>query len=178
MIHPRRQDIHTKRILLGRTEPQLRRAPVDLRTHVHGRARLVGRDELGVERDGGLDGGQEQVDGHGRDRDEGRRVLEARGVAVGAEDGDAVVARQAEGFEAFVGLLAVVEGGGHAVQADVGVGDEGRGGPDAGVDGVVRFDVAVYWGEAGSARWMVFGERGGRAYLRGRGSPRWTSQSC
>jgi hypothetical protein len=40
-------------------------------------------------------------------------------------------------------LLAVVEGGCHAVQAEVGVGDEGGRSPLASFDGVVGFDMAV-----------------------------------
>ena len=52
----------------------------------------------------------------------------ALGVEGGAEDGD-FVRGGADGFEAFVGLHAVVEGGGEAVEAEVGVGDERRGGP-------------------------------------------------
>lgn len=49
----------------------------------------------------------------------------------------------AEGFEALIGLLAVVEAWCHAVDAEEGVGDEGRGGPFSGCLGVVAFDVAV-----------------------------------
>ena len=52
----------------------------------------------------------------------------ALGVEGGAEDGD-FVGGGADRFEAFVGLHAVVEGGGEAVEAEVGVGDEGGGGP-------------------------------------------------
>ena len=108
VVDARRDDEHGKNILLGRVQAELRRAAVDLRADVHGGARLVGRDELGVEGDGGLDGVQEQVRRHGRDAYELGAVLEARRVAVRPEDGDAVVAGQAEGLEAFVGLLAVV----------------------------------------------------------------------
>lgn len=84
----------------------------------------MGRHKFGVESDSRLDCGDKEVDRDRRDRDELGRVLEPGRVAVRAEYGDLVVAREAEGFEAFVGLLAVVEGRGHAVEADVGVGDE------------------------------------------------------
>jgi len=40
-------------------------------------------------------------------------------------------------------LLAVIEAGGHAVDGEVGGGDEGGAGPLVGLDGVVGFDVAV-----------------------------------
>ena len=65
------------------------------------------------------DGSSDCVDEHGFrdgwDGDEARGVLHALGVAVGAEDCDASMRMGrgrgvAEGFEAFVGLLAVVEG--------------------------------------------------------------------
>ena len=64
-----------------------------------------------------------------------------------AEDGDAVIGGP-ESFNAFVGLLAVVEGGGHAMEAEVGVCDEFGRGPLAGADGVVGFDVAVYFADS------------------------------
>lgn len=43
----------------------------------------------------------------------------AAGVLLWAEDGKAVL-RSAEGFDAFIGLLAVVEGRGHTVDGEVG----------------------------------------------------------
>jgi hypothetical protein len=49
-------------------------------------------------------------------------------VEVGAEDGDVVVGG-AEGFEAFVALLAVVEPWAEPVDCDVGVGYKLRGRP-------------------------------------------------
>lgn len=70
-------------------------------------------------------------------------MLHALGVLVGAEDGDLLVAGKAEGLQPFVGLLPVVEGGRHAVHAQVGVGDELEGRPFARLDRVVGFDVTV-----------------------------------
>lgn len=61
----------------------------------------------------------------------------------GAENGNAGVGGEAKGFDAFEGLLAVVEDGSHAVDPEVGVGDELGRGPLAGGDAVVGFDVAV-----------------------------------
>ena len=66
-------------------------------------------------------------------------------VILGSEYRDGVVGGRAEGFHSFVGLLAVVEAGGHAVDGEVGGGYEGWFGPLAGFDAVVGFDVAVYW---------------------------------
>jgi hypothetical protein len=71
-------------------------------------------------------------------------VLHAAGILGRAKDLDCV-AWGAEGLEALVGLLAVVEGGSHAVDAQEGVGDEGWGAPLTGFLGVVGFDVAVYF---------------------------------
>lgn len=52
-------------------------------------------------------------------------MLHAERVAVRPEDSNrAGGAGLAEGFEAFEGLLAVVEGGGHAVEGEHGGGDE------------------------------------------------------
>ena len=66
------------------------------------------------------------------------------GILVGAEDGDAVGGGP-EGFDAFEGLLAVVDAGGEAVHAEVGVGDKYGGSPFAGLDTVGGFDMAVDW---------------------------------
>ena len=63
-----------------------------------------------------------------RDGDERSRVGHAGGVLGGAKDGDAV-GGSTEGFKALVGLLTVVEGGRHTMEAEEGVGDEGRRGP-------------------------------------------------
>ena len=89
---------------------------------------------------------EEQQFGDRRDGDERCGVREAFGVVGGAEDGYGVV-WAAEGFHAFIGLLAVVEGGCHAVEAQVGVCYEFRGRPLACFDGVVGFDVAIDWGK-------------------------------
>lgn len=103
----------------------------------------MGRHEAGVEGDGGANRLQEDVDG---DLGHGRYfsgVLEARGVSVWAEDGDDLVAGRAEGLEALVGLLAVVEGRRHAVDAHEGVGHEAERRPFARRFGVRGFDVAI-----------------------------------
>lgn len=65
----------------------------------------------------------------------------------GAEDGDAVIG-SAERFDTLVGLLAVVEGRGHAMEAEVGICDKFWRRPLAGVDRVVGFDVAVYFADS------------------------------
>ena len=70
----------------------------------------------------------------------------AGGVEGGAEDGDAIV-RGSEGFDAFVGLLPVVQCGRETVDGEVGRGDEGGSGPSGGVDGVVAFDVPVHFAD-------------------------------
>ena len=65
----------------------------------------------------------------------------AAGVLIRAEYDNFLVARQAEAFYAFVGLLAVIEGGGHAVDSKEGIGVEDGGAPLFGFEGVVRFDM-------------------------------------
>lgn len=132
-------------VLLGRVEAELGGGAVQLGADVHGGAGLVGRDEAGVEGDGGLDGVEEEGLGDARHGDDVGGVLEAQGVLVRAEDVDCGVTGRAEGLEALVGLLAVVEGRGHAVDAHEGVRDELEGGPLAGRDGVGGLDVAVDW---------------------------------
>lgn len=87
------------------------------------------RDPLGVEGDGGTAGVDKGLDGYGGHGDEGGTVLHASGIAIGAEDLNGRVAGSAEGFEALVGLLAVVEGGGHAVDANEGVSHKLQGRP-------------------------------------------------
>lgn len=135
-------------VLLGGVQAELGGGPVELGADVHGGARLVGRDVAGVEGDGGLDGLEEEGLGDAGHGDDVGRVLEADGVLVRAEDVDGVVAGGAEGLEALVGLLAVVEGRGHAVDAHEGVRDELEGRPLAGRDGVGGLDVAVDCGGA------------------------------
>ena len=107
---------------------------------------LEGGHVRGIEGDGGVDGFDEDVLRDLGDGDEVCGVLHAEGVFGGAEDLDCVV-WGAEGFEAFIGLLAVVKAGGHAVDAEEGVGDELGGGPLSGLLGVVAFDVAVYFAD-------------------------------
>lgn len=70
-------------------------------------------------------------------------MLHAFGIHVWTEDGDGRVVGGAEGLETFVALLAVVETRSHAVDAEVGRGDELGGGPFACLLGVGGFDVAV-----------------------------------
>lgn len=77
-----------------------------------------------------------------RDRDHLRGVCEAGSISVWAEDGDFIGGR-AEGFHSLVGLLPVVEGGCHAMETEEGVCYEFGFGPDAGLDAVVGFDVAI-----------------------------------
>lgn len=85
---------------------------------------------------------EEEGFGNGRDRDEGGRVCKTFGIVYGAENGYGVGGRS-KCFHAFVGLLAVVEGWCHTVQAQVGVCYEGGRGPFAGFDGVVGFNVSI-----------------------------------
>ena len=65
-------------------------------------------------------------------RDELGGVGHAGGILRGAENGDTVV-RCAECLYAFIGLLTVIEGGGHPVEAKKGVCDEGWGRPFSGL---------------------------------------------
>lgn len=143
VVHPRGQDVDTKGILVGWRQAQLGAGPVYLRAHVHGGPRVVGRDPFGIESDRGAAGVYEHVDGDRRHRHELGAVLHADGIPVGAEDLDRLVTGGAEGLEPLVGLLAVVEGGGHAMDADKRVGDEFERGPFARLVGIVRLDVAI-----------------------------------
>lgn len=136
-------DEDAKHVLLGRVQAELGARAVNLGADVHGGAGLVGWDELGVERDGGAAGGDKHVLGDGRHGRHGGRVLHAHRVLVGAEDLDGGVGRGAEGLEALVGLLAVVEGGRHAVDPDKGVAHKLEGRPLARLLGPVRLDMAV-----------------------------------
>lgn len=143
VVHARGDDEDAKGVFLGGVQPQLRARPVQLGADVQRGPRLVGRHEAGVEGNGGANRLQEDVDGdlgHGRYFS---RVLEARGVSVRAEDGDGLVAGRAEGLEALIGLLAVVEGRRHAVDAHEGVGHEAERRPFARRFGVRGFDVAI-----------------------------------
>lgn len=129
VVHTRGQHKDAEGIFLGWAQPELGAGAVDLRANVHGGAGVVGRDPLGVQGDGGAAGVDEQLDGHGRHGDGVGAVLHASGIAVGTEDLNGGIAGRAEGLEALIGLLAVVEGGGHAMDADVRVGDELEGRP-------------------------------------------------
>lgn len=143
VVHTGGQHVDTEGVLLWRAQAKLRAGAVDLRSHVHGGSRVVRWHPLGVEGDGGLASVDEEVDRHRRDGDALAAVLHAGGVAVGAEDLDGGVAGCAEGLEALVDLLTIVEGGRHAVEADEGVGDKLQGRPFAGLLGVVGLDVAI-----------------------------------
>lgn len=105
-------------------------------------------DKLGVPCDGHVDGVEEELFGRGRHGDEGGAVLHSARVHGRAEEVDAAVIGGAEGLEALVALLAVVEAWGEAVDREVGGDDEFGGSPDAGVDAVVGLDVAVDFTDA------------------------------
>ena len=75
-------------------------------------------------------------------------MLHALRVLVGPEDVYALVGGVAKGFQALVALHAVVEAGRHAVDAEVGVGDELGVGPFPCCLGVGGLDVAVYFADA------------------------------
>lgn len=77
-----------------------------------------------------------------RDGDHCCRVCQPGGIAGWSEDGNFIIGG-AEGFHAFVGLLPVVEGGGHAMEAEEGVCYEGGFGPDTSLDAEVGFDVTI-----------------------------------
>ncbi len=152
VVDARGQDVDAKDVLLRRVQAELGRRAVDLRADVHGGAGGVRGHVFGIEGDCGFDGIDEEVGRDGRDRDELGAVLQAHGVAVRAKDRDGRVARQAESLEALVGLLTVVEGRRHAVDAHVGVGNETEWRPFPRLDRVVRLDVAVDWR---AERWLV-----------------------
>jgi len=79
--------------------------------------------------------------------DERGGVRHSGGILGWAEDGNAIIGGS-ESFDAFVGLLAVVKGRSHAMEAEVGVCDEFWRGPLACVDGVVGFYVAIYFADS------------------------------
>lgn len=122
VVDARRHHEDHERVLVGRAEAELRARPEQQRPDVHGRAGLVGRDELGVQGHGEVDALHEQVLGHGGHGDVLGGPLHALGVLVGAEDGDAAVGL-AEGLHPLVTLHAVVQTGRHAVDGEVGGGD-------------------------------------------------------
>lgn len=142
VVHARRQHVDAEGVLFGRAQAQLRARAVDLRSDVHGGPRLVGRDVPRVQRHGGLDSVEEQAGRHRRAGYELGRVLQPQSIAVGSEHLD-LVGRRAEGLQPLVGLLAVVEGRGHAMDADIGVGHELERGPLARRFGVVGLDMSI-----------------------------------
>ena len=142
VVDARGHDEHAERVLLGRREAELGGGAEEEGPDVERGAGGVGRDEGGVEADGELDALEEARGGHGGDGDEGGGMGHAHGVRAGPEDGDAVVGC-AEGFDAFVRLLPVVEAGRHAVNGEVGGGDEFWGRPFAGGFGVVGLNVPL-----------------------------------
>jgi hypothetical protein len=75
-------------------------------------------------------------------------VLHALGVRLRTEDIDRLVVGRTVSLKTFVALLAVVEGGCHAMDAHEWRLNELGGGPFAGLDGVGRFDVAVHFMES------------------------------
>ena len=117
-----------------------------MRANVERGTGFMGRYEAGVESDSCAAGLEEELDGDLGHGSYIGRVLETGGIAVRSEDGDAGIVGSAEGLESLVGLLAVVESWGHAVDAHEGVGDEAEGRPLSGCFGVCSFDVAVDWG--------------------------------
>lgn len=64
-------------------------------------------------------------------------MLHANGITVGTENLDRLIARGAKGLEPLVGLLAVIEGRRHAMDANVRVGDELERCPFAGLVRIV-----------------------------------------
>lgn len=147
VVDARGHHVDAEHVLLGRVEAELRAGAVDLRADVHGGAGLVRRHVLGIQGDGGLDGLEEQLGRHGGHADVPGRVLHAGSIAVGAEDLD-FVGRRAEGLEALIGLLAVVQGRRHAVDPEERIGHELWRGPFSRLVGEVRLDVAV------DCRWL------------------------
>lgn len=152
VVDTSRHDKDAEGILFGGGQAQLRAGAVELWANIQRSTRLVRRDKAAVESDGGAASLDKHVDGDMGHGGNVGRVLQAHGVLVGAENGEAaVLAGHAEGLEALVGLLAVVEGGRHAMEAHIGVGDELERRPLASGLGVGRFDVSVDCAEKPSA---------------------------
>ena len=63
-------------------------------------------------------------------------------ILTGSENGDAVLGG-AEGLNAFVCLLAVVQAGGHAMDGKIRGADEGWGAPFGRLDAVMGFDMPI-----------------------------------
>ena len=143
VVNAYRQHPHHKCILLRRRQAQLRRASKQQRANVHSGSCSSRRHKLCIQCHGSFYAGLEVLDGDFGHADKGGRVLHAACIHARTEDGDGRVVGGTEGFETLVALLAVVETGGHAVDAQVGRGDEFGGGPLACLFRVGGFDVAV-----------------------------------
>lgn len=148
MIYSSRQNKDQKGILLGRIQPQLRTRPKKQRPNIHRRARPMGRHIFRIQTHSQMHTLPEQLHRDLRHGNERRRVLHTLRILLRPENVDRLVVGRAEGFEAFVALLAVVEAGRHAVQAQEGVLDEFGGRPLAAGFGVAGFDVAVDFADA------------------------------
>ena len=85
----------------------------------------------------------EMIHRHFRYAYEACTMLHALSVLLGSEDVDGLVIGTSEGFQSFVALLAIVEAGCHAMNAQERVFDESGRSPLAGLDGIVGLDVAV-----------------------------------
>lgn len=168
----------SKGVFVGRAEAELGAAAKQERSHVHAGARSMRGDKLCVQGDGHVDGARKEVFGRGGHGDEGGAVLHALGVQARAEHVDGAVIGGAEGLEALVALLAVVEARGEAVNGEEGGDDKLGGAPDAGVDAVVGLDVAVDFADAeadvgpvwGGCQWVSVTWRGGNGRRRGGGN--------
>lgn len=165
----------SKGVFVGRTEAELSAAAKQERPHVHASAGSVRGDKLRVQGDGHVDGASKEVFGRGGHGDKGGAVLHALGVQGRAKHVDGAVIGGAEGLEALVALLAIVEARGEAVDREEGGDDELGGAPDAGVDAVVGLDVAVDFADAEADVGPVWGcqwgvcWRGWRGYRGQRG---------
>lgn len=94
-----------------------------------------------------MDRFQKQFHGRLRHSNKASGLLHTLRVLVWTEYRNALVVGGTQGFKSFVALLAVVEAGSHAVDTEEGGGDELRGSPFSGMDGVGGLDVAVdCWG--------------------------------
>jgi len=142
------QDVDDECILLWWAQAQLRGAAEEEGADVHRCACSVRGYILCIEAYSQMHTSPKHLHRHFRDRDKRGRMLHSLSVLLGAKDVDGLVGGVAEGFEAFVALLAVVEGGGHAVEAEEGGGDEGGGGPLVRFLGEVAFNVAVDFADA------------------------------
>ena len=134
--------VHAEGVLGRRGEAQVAGGAEHHGADVQRAAGAMGRDEGRVQGDGEADAEQEVRVWDGGDADHGGGVLHAGGVFTGAEEED-LVRWRAVRFQAFEGLLAVVESGREAVHAEVGVFDQFGSGPGACLGGVAGFDVAV-----------------------------------